>query len=163
MKKWFLIVAAIIAIGCVVGLVQCSEANAHPIYDQNGYVIGETLEEHYPPEMVQPFDRSPRLILPYEPTPEDPREIGISPNEKATMEELLSLLRECLEFIEDNDVDLYQWDSISTTLEYRVPPRVTRETQAKDKVEDAQAELDRLKRETALNKKIKQIIEQLQK
>lgn len=88
MKKWFLMAAIGISLLVFAVLVKCTAANAHPIYDQNGYVIGETLENHYyPPEMVQPLDRSPRI------TPEDLR------SEDLSKEEILSPLRECLEFI----------------------------------------------------------------
>ncbi len=148
MKKWFLIVAIGISLLVFAVLVKCTAANAHPIYDQNGYVIGETLENHYyPPEMVQPLDRSPRI------TPEDLR------SEDLSKEEILSLLRECLEFIEDGSD---YWPTYGThTLEVRSLPGTI--SQKEQEIKDAQAELDRLKRETALNKKIKQIIEQLQK
>lgn len=146
MRKLFLMVALGIALGCMVGLIRCSEVEAADCEDIHATMTdGYNQWERVNGEWVLLKEKNPGPL--------------ISMSGDLSREELLSLLRECLEFIEDGSD---QWPTYRiSTLEGRPLPGTI--TQKEQEIKDAQAELDRLKRETALHKKIKQIIEQLQK
>ena len=70
--------------------------------------------------------------------------------------EILSILRECLEYIEDGSVD--QNHSLQAAI-YRP---LTRDGVAQDEADRAQYEAERYRRETALHGKIKEIITKLE-
>lgn len=72
--------------------------------------------------------------------------------------EILSILRECLEYIEDGSVDVNP--ALSTTLGVYRP--LTRDGVAQDEADLAQYEADRARRETALHGKIKEMIKKLE-
>jgi len=72
--------------------------------------------------------------------------------------EIKAILREAQEFIEDRDKGLWPTYSMELSV-YRTPPTaIDLQNQA---IQEAQSQLDRLKRETALRKRIDKLLEQL--
>ena len=70
--------------------------------------------------------------------------------------EILSILRECLEYIEDGSVDQ------GRALQAAIYHPLTRDGVAQDEADRAQYEAERYRRETALHGKIKEMITNLE-
>ena len=70
--------------------------------------------------------------------------------------EILSILRECLEYIEDGSIDQ------GRALQAAIYRPLTRDGVAQDEADRAQYEADRYRRETALHGKIKEMIKKLE-
>lgn len=79
---------------------------------------------------------------------------------KVCADELTQILTEALEYIPDGDRNYLETEITATTLLY-IPPHRTLKDDAEEEAQKAQAELDRLKKQTELHKKIKQILKRM--
>lgn len=135
--RTFRIVAFWAILAALIGsLIIYGKCQAHPVYDERGMVVGCTTEEH---TVVEGPTLSPLGALGE----------NIIPTLSRQYPDIITLLRECLEYIQDGSVD--QGVSV-TTLVYRP---LTRDGVAQD-------EAERCRRETELHKKIVAMIEKLE-
>ena len=128
---------------------------SHPIYDERGNIVGETLEDHGGMVDLSPLghlESDSVIIIPYD---------------------ITALLRECLEYIEDSSVvyndpsDRANFLTESTTL--AIYELRSAQTDADEAAQTAQERADRIKaqaeqlrKETELHKKIKAMIKKLE-
>ncbi len=174
MRKWFLIVAMGISLLVFAILVKCTAARAEDFEEltDGGSIMIDTIQPSYAPmffEMVDP-DGSEigRLTFGKEVTFEGKADESakefikyikqyLDPYLDERDRDISKLLTECLEYIEDGSDT---WPTYGTsTLECRPLPGTISEKE--DEIKRAQKQLDRLKAETALHKRIEGIIKQL--
>ena len=135
-----ILITLVIPMGC---------AWSHPIYDERGNIVGETLEDHG--GMV---DLSPLGHL------------------EVDAGEYTALLRECLEYIRDSSViyndpsDRANFLTESTLAIYELRSAQTDADEAaqtaQERADRAKVQAEQLRKETELNKKIKAMIEKLE-
>lgn len=133
--RTFRIVAFWAILAALIGsLIIYGKCQAHPIYDERGHIVGETLEDFGGSYLIYPGSVT---VIP---------------------DDILSILRECLDYIEDGSVD--QGRNLSLSLGVYHP--ITRDGVAQDEADRAAYEAERYRRETELHKKIKAMIEKLE-
>lgn len=113
-------------------LIIYGKCQAHPIYDERGHIIGETLEDHGGMVDLSPLghlESDSVIIIP---------------------DDITALLRECLEYIQDGSVD--QGVSV-TTLVYRP---LTRDGVAQDEAERCRRETELHKKIVAMIEKLEE-------
>lgn len=111
---------------------------SHQVYDERGNIVGEKEEPSLKGVVI-----SGHL--------EYPSECGEYPD-------IISILRECLEFIEDGSVD--QGRNLSLSLGVYHP--ITRDGVAQDEADQAAYEAERYRRETELHQRIVEMIRKLE-
>lgn len=155
---------------------------AHPVYDERGHIIGETLEAHTDSVYEAQGERTTldlRFKEAHAGKKEEPSLKGVVisghleyPSECGEYPGILDLLRECLEYIQDSSVIYNDPSDRANYLTESVPAIYqlrSAQTDADDAAQAAQEQADRIKaqaeqlrKETELNKKIKAMIEKLE-
>ena len=143
--RTFRIVAFWAILAALIGsLIIYGKCQAHPAYDEQGNIVWETLEDHASVEEI-------RVML-------GNGEPAVSTRDEVSQLDIVSLLRECLDYIEDGSID--QGRNLSLSLGVYHP--ITRDGVAQDEADRAAYEAERYRWETELNKKIKAMIKRLE-
>ena len=168
-----ILVTLVIPMGC---------AWSHPVYDERGNIVGETLEAHTD-SMYEAQGERTTLDLRLKESPagkeEKPSLQGVVigghleyPSECGEYPGILDLLRECLEYIRDSSVvynDPSDHENFLTESTLAIYELRSAQTDADEAAQTAQERADRIKaqaeqlrKETELNKKIKAMIKKLE-
>lgn len=163
--RTFRIVAFWAILAALIGsLIIYGKCMAHPAYDEQGNIVGETLD---PYSVYEAQGERTTLDLRFKEAPagkeEKPSLQGVVigghleyPSECGEYPGILDLLRECLKYIEDGSIDQ------GRNLSLGVYHPITRDGVAQDEADRAAYEAERYRRETELNKKIKAMIKKLE-
>lgn len=153
--RTFRIVAFWAILAALMGsLIIYGKCMAHPVYDERGNIVGETLEYHG--GMVDLYP------------------LGHLESDSVTIipDDITALLRECLDYIRDSSVvynDPSDHANYTTDIGFAIYELRSAQTDADEAAQTAQERADRIKaqagqlrKETELNKKIKAMIEKLE-
>lgn len=135
-------------------LIIYGKCQAHPVYDERGNIVGETLEDHGGMVDLSPLghlESDSVIIIP---------------------DDITALLRECLDYIRDSSVvynDPSDHANYTTAIGYAIYELRSAQTDADEAAQTAQERADRIKaqaeqlrKETELHKKIKAMIKKLE-
>ena len=163
-------------------LIIYGKCQAHPVYDERGNIVGETLEAHTDSVYEAQGERT-TLDLRFKEAPagkkEEPSLQGVVisghlvyPSECDEYPGILDLLRECLDYIRDSSVvynDPSDHENFLTRSTLAIYELRSVQTDADEAAQTAQERADRakvqaeqLRKETELHKKIKAMIKKLE-
>jgi hypothetical protein len=165
-RRWVFWFSVAMLMGSLIIYGKCQ---AHPVYDERGNIVGETLEDHTGSVYEAQSGNMPhadwgRIVLDVPAYPSDSVTI--------TKGDITALLRECLEYIEDSSViyndpsdrDNYLTESVPAIYQLRSAQTDADEAAqtAQERADRIKAQAEQLRKETELNKKIKAMIKKLE-